>query len=273
MLELCWQGTKEVGPLADGTSRKFLPPPVALTIIPWPHPSYHPLQVGPLADGTTRKFLKDGDTVGMRGKCTHASGYSIGFGACEGRVLPAASAPPPAVLPPPPVALSGVRLLSYCAEEITLPSHGLTLPCHSLTPSLPSLGLTLPSHSLTPSLPSLGLTLPSHSLTPSLPSRAAGTGALRARGACASRSYAPGRLERAPRACMRTCVLSCAWHVHVHLGAGLLRRAVRVRGDQPAGRRAGRGEQDGAGAAPRLARSLTLTASPTLALPLTLTLT
>ena len=36
MLELCWQGTKEVGPLSDGT---------------------------------TRKFLKDGDTVTMRGVC------------------------------------------------------------------------------------------------------------------------------------------------------------------------------------------------------------
>ena len=45
-----------------------------------------------LADGATRSFLEDGDRVTLRG---HAwgDGYRIGFGACEGRVLPALSDP------------------------------------------------------------------------------------------------------------------------------------------------------------------------------------
>jgi len=80
MLELCWQGTKEVGPLADGT---------------------------------TRKFLKDGDTVTMKGVCTHASGYKVGFGVCTGTVLPAGATPPPPQLPPSPLPLSEVVLSSY----------------------------------------------------------------------------------------------------------------------------------------------------------------
>ena len=80
MLELCWQGTKDVGPLCDGT---------------------------------TRKFLKDGDTVIMQGKCTHPSGYTVGFGECVGQVLPAGSSPPPPVPPPPSAALRDVTLLSY----------------------------------------------------------------------------------------------------------------------------------------------------------------
>ena len=80
MLELCWQGTKEVGPLADGS---------------------------------VRKFLKDGDTVTIRGKCTHPSGFSIGFGECAGQVLPAGVVAPPPPLPPPAVALHDVSLLAY----------------------------------------------------------------------------------------------------------------------------------------------------------------
>jgi len=81
MLELCWQGTKEVGPLCDGSMRKF---------------------------------LKDGDTVSMFGTCTHpTAGYKIGFGECVGKVLPAETAPTPPTPPPPPVALRDVSLLSY----------------------------------------------------------------------------------------------------------------------------------------------------------------
>lgn len=81
MLELCWQGTKEVGPLADGT---------------------------------VRKFLKDGDTVLMRGVCKHASGYQIGFGECDGQVLAAGSMPPTPVMPAAVTALLGnVKLHSY----------------------------------------------------------------------------------------------------------------------------------------------------------------
>ena len=80
MLELCWQGTKEVGPLADGS---------------------------------VRKFLKDGDTVTIRGKCTHPSGFTIGFGVCAGQVLPAGVVAPPPPLPPPAVALHDVSLSAY----------------------------------------------------------------------------------------------------------------------------------------------------------------
>lgn len=54
MLENCWKGTREV----------------------------------PLADGSTRKFLKDGDNVIMRGHC-QGDGFRVGFGTCEGRVIPA----------------------------------------------------------------------------------------------------------------------------------------------------------------------------------------
>jgi len=80
MLELCWQGTKDVGPLADGS---------------------------------TRKFLKDGDNVNIKGVCVHPSGYKIGFGDCAGVVLPAGSAAPPAPLPPAPAALTNLVLSSY----------------------------------------------------------------------------------------------------------------------------------------------------------------
>ena len=80
MLELSWQGTKEVGPLCDGSMRKF---------------------------------LKDGDIVTMTGTCKHPSGYAIGFGQCLGQVLPAGAAVPPPVPPPPVVALLDASLLSY----------------------------------------------------------------------------------------------------------------------------------------------------------------
>ncbi|KAK3244614.1 hypothetical protein CYMTET_45778 [Cymbomonas tetramitiformis] len=56
MLELSWRGAKEI----------------------------------PLSDGTTRKFLKDGDTVKMRGYC-QGDGFRVGFGECDGRILPAGS--------------------------------------------------------------------------------------------------------------------------------------------------------------------------------------
>ena len=80
MLELCWQGTREVGPLSDGSMRKF---------------------------------LKDGDVVTIKGSCTHASGYRIGFGQCVGQVLPADTPPAPALVPPPLAALNDVRLQTY----------------------------------------------------------------------------------------------------------------------------------------------------------------
>ena len=73
LLELSWQGTREVGPLCDGS---------------------------------TRKFLADGDTVSMRGTCLHSSGYTLGFGECAGQVLAAATLPPP---PPPPPPTSAAR--------------------------------------------------------------------------------------------------------------------------------------------------------------------
>ena len=54
MIELSWKGTKEID----------------------------------VGDGETRKFLKDGDTVVLSGYC-QGDGYRIGFGQCEGKVLPA----------------------------------------------------------------------------------------------------------------------------------------------------------------------------------------
>ena len=41
-----------------------------------------------LPNGETRKFLEDGDSVILRGIC-QGEGYTIGFGECEGTVLPA----------------------------------------------------------------------------------------------------------------------------------------------------------------------------------------
>ena len=41
-----------------------------------------------LNDGTERKFILDGDTVKMRGWAT-VDGHRIGFGSCDGRILPA----------------------------------------------------------------------------------------------------------------------------------------------------------------------------------------
>ncbi|CAH0480145.1 unnamed protein product [Peronospora belbahrii] len=55
MLELSWQGSRDVA-LGDS--------------------------------GITRKFLQDGDTVIMTGFC-QGDGYRIGFGSCEGKILPA----------------------------------------------------------------------------------------------------------------------------------------------------------------------------------------
>lgn len=54
MLELSWRGTKPV----------------------------------PMPDGSERKFIKDGDTVILRG-WGEANGVRIGFGVCEGKLLPA----------------------------------------------------------------------------------------------------------------------------------------------------------------------------------------
>lgn len=41
-----------------------------------------------LGDGVTRCFLNDGDEINMIGTCKGA-GYTIGFGDCLGKVLPA----------------------------------------------------------------------------------------------------------------------------------------------------------------------------------------
>lgn len=57
MLELCWKGTREVS----------------------------------LGNGHVRKFLKDGDNVIISGFCDGGN-YRVGFGTCEGKVLPAVDA-------------------------------------------------------------------------------------------------------------------------------------------------------------------------------------
>uniref|UniRef100_A0A8C4R6V8 Fumarylacetoacetase n=1 Tax=Eptatretus burgeri TaxID=7764 RepID=A0A8C4R6V8_EPTBU len=41
-----------------------------------------------LGVGHTRTFLRDGDEVIIAGHC-QGDGYRVGFGACEGKVLPA----------------------------------------------------------------------------------------------------------------------------------------------------------------------------------------
>ena len=41
-----------------------------------------------LPNGEVRKFIQDGDTVVMRGWC-QGDGFRVGFGQCEGKVLPA----------------------------------------------------------------------------------------------------------------------------------------------------------------------------------------
>ncbi|TMW67064.1 hypothetical protein Poli38472_012180 [Pythium oligandrum] len=55
MLELSWQGTREI-PLGSS--------------------------------GQVRKFIQDGDTISVKGYC-QGNGYRIGFGPCEGKILPA----------------------------------------------------------------------------------------------------------------------------------------------------------------------------------------
>lgn len=42
-----------------------------------------------LQNGEERKFLQDGDTVILRGYCVNDHGVRIGFGKCEGKLLPA----------------------------------------------------------------------------------------------------------------------------------------------------------------------------------------
>lgn len=41
-----------------------------------------------LPNGEVRKFVQDGDNVVMRGWC-QGEGLRVGFGTCEGKVLPA----------------------------------------------------------------------------------------------------------------------------------------------------------------------------------------
>ena len=54
MLELCWGGKEEIK----------------------------------LSNGEVRKFLVDGDSINLTGHC-QGNGFKIGFGDCEGTVLPA----------------------------------------------------------------------------------------------------------------------------------------------------------------------------------------
>lgn len=42
----------------------------------------------PLKNGLERKFLADGDTVRIKGVC-NKDGKRLGFGPCEGQLLPA----------------------------------------------------------------------------------------------------------------------------------------------------------------------------------------
>ncbi|KPJ14594.1 Fumarylacetoacetase [Papilio machaon] len=42
-----------------------------------------------LLNGEERKFLQDGDTIILRGYCLDENGIRIGFGSCEGKLLPA----------------------------------------------------------------------------------------------------------------------------------------------------------------------------------------
>ena len=46
----------------------------------------------PLAQGIERKFLQDGDEVVMSAHA-QGDGYVIGFGSCEGKILPALNFP------------------------------------------------------------------------------------------------------------------------------------------------------------------------------------
>ena len=94
--------------------------------------------VGPLADGSTRKFLKDGDAVKMAATCAGA-GYTIGFGECLGRVLPAGTVPPTA--PPPTPQIRDVALHGYWRSSsawrvrVALAFHGVDyayVPVHLL---------------------------------------------------------------------------------------------------------------------------------------------
>jgi len=41
-----------------------------------------------LPNGEERKFLLDGDSIVLQGECK-GNGYTIGFGDCEGTILPA----------------------------------------------------------------------------------------------------------------------------------------------------------------------------------------
>jgi fumarylacetoacetase len=46
-----------------------------------------------LPNGETRTFLQDGDTVSLRAFCEREGYARIGFGRCEGIVLPALTSP------------------------------------------------------------------------------------------------------------------------------------------------------------------------------------
>lgn len=69
-----------------------------------------------LSDGAKRKFIQDGDGIVMRGFC-QGEGFRVGFGECEGRVLPA-GALDSAVSPTSTDGATGAAL-----KEVTLKSY------------------------------------------------------------------------------------------------------------------------------------------------------
>lgn len=85
-----------------------------------------------LSDGQKRKFIQDMDTIVMRGYC-QGDGYRVGFGSCEGQVLPAgaldtatAAATTSATTSPSQVTLHGYwRSSSSWRVRVALAHHGV----------------------------------------------------------------------------------------------------------------------------------------------------
>ena len=72
----------------DGVHQRFLDALLdqAGALIELTQGGKHPLQ---LQGGETRTWLEDGDSVVLRGWCERPGAARIGFGECEGTVLPA----------------------------------------------------------------------------------------------------------------------------------------------------------------------------------------
>jgi len=72
-----------------------------------------------VGDGSTRKFLRDGDSVVLRG-WSQGKDFRVGFGVCEGRVLPAGTKVSSLLAPEgPPVRYGGLRLHGYWRSSAT----------------------------------------------------------------------------------------------------------------------------------------------------------